>query len=404
MKAALGWTKLSPVGALQWERLAPSRAGRAALGVVLPLAIGWMIGHVDYGAYMALGALPSGFASFQGETRSRVVAVALASVGMTVSTFVGATTAAIAPWLLVPIIALWGYVTGLSISLGQLFSVGVLQWSIALLIAVGLPASPAEAALRGGLVLAGGLLQALLVALTWTVRAGSSERTALAASYSSLATYASSLAAGKLTPPPSTAFAAGGPLADPNPLLPRGLRLAYRDLLEEAERIRASLAALAAHAADQQPGEVEKIDAFMGEAAGALNLITQVIGNTPSERAKLAGELSKQVDRLAIDANATWRWSGETLLGQLRSVAAIITDIGGQTRVASGTTRAENTSTGNEGVAWALGTLRANITTTTEAGRHALRLAAVAALAEALVQAFGIYQGRWATLTIFLNS
>src|SRR5207244_10565658 len=48
----------------------------------------------------------------------------------------------------------------------------------------------------------------------------------------------------------------------------------------------------------------------------------------------------------------------------------------------------------------AFATLRANMTTRTEAGRHALRLALVAALAEVLVQAAGFYQGRWATLTV----
>jgi uncharacterized membrane protein YccC len=53
-------------------------------------------------------------------------------------------------------------------------------------------------------------------------------------------------------------------------------------------------------------------------------------------------------------------------------------------------------------MAWAVATLRANVTTSTEAGRHALRLAVIAALAEAIVQAMGLYQGRWATLTIFL--
>jgi uncharacterized membrane protein YccC len=49
----------------------------------------------------------------------------------------------------------------------------------------------------------------------------------------------------------------------------------------------------------------------------------------------------------------------------------------------------------------AVATLRANVTTTSEAGRHALRLAVIATLAEAIVQATGLYQGRWVTLTIF---
>jgi hypothetical protein len=73
---------LALFGPFHWSALSPSRAGRVALGVALPLAVGWSTGHTGYGAYMALGALPAGFASLQGETRSRVTAVALASIGM----------------------------------------------------------------------------------------------------------------------------------------------------------------------------------------------------------------------------------------------------------------------------------------------------------------------------------
>jgi uncharacterized membrane protein YccC len=129
MSVTFVWKKLRQVGPFQWTRVAPERAGRAALGVVVPLVIGWMIGHLEYGAYVALGALPAGMASFQGETRSRVAAVVLASIGMAISTFVGVSTAAAAPWMLVPIIAFWGYITGLSICLGPLVNVAVLQWS-----------------------------------------------------------------------------------------------------------------------------------------------------------------------------------------------------------------------------------------------------------------------------------
>ncbi len=152
MSTLVAWKKLAQLGPFRWDDVAPWRAARVALGVVVPLALGWVSGHADYGAYAALGALPAGIASFQGETRSRVAVVALASVGMAVSTFVGATTAAMAPWLLVPVVMIWGYVTGLAVSLGPRFSVAVLQWSIALLIAVGLPVGPTEAGLRAGLV------------------------------------------------------------------------------------------------------------------------------------------------------------------------------------------------------------------------------------------------------------
>ena len=46
--------------------------------------------------------------------------------------------------------------------------------------------------------------------------------------------------------------------------------------------------------------------------------------------------------------------------------------------------------------------MRANVSPASEAGRHALRLAVTAGLAEALVQAAGLFEGRWAVLTVFL--
>src|SRR6266436_6566515 len=143
MSRLVAWRRLAQLGPFHWRNVAPGRAARVALGVVVPLGLGWASGHVDYGAYAALGALPAGVASFQGETRSRVAVVVAASVGMAVSTFVGATTAALAPWLLVPVVGIWGYFTGLGVALGPRFGVAVLQWSSALLFAVGLRSVPA---------------------------------------------------------------------------------------------------------------------------------------------------------------------------------------------------------------------------------------------------------------------
>ncbi|TFV33469.1 hypothetical protein E4K10_34985 [Streptomyces sp. T1317-0309] len=54
-----------------------------------PLVVGVVTHHLDDGAFAALGALPAGFASFEGRARTRVAAVVAASTGMAVSTFVG---------------------------------------------------------------------------------------------------------------------------------------------------------------------------------------------------------------------------------------------------------------------------------------------------------------------------
>src|SRR6267378_6925282 len=223
---------LAGLGTFRPNELALARGLRGAAAVVLPLVVGAATGHLQYGGYMALGALPAGFASFHGETRSRVAAIVLTSLGMAVSTFVGASTAAAAPWLLVPIVAVWAYITGLAVSLGVRASIAIFQWPIALLISMALPADPAEAALRAGLVLAGGLLHTVFVAASWTWRPGLRERATLAASYQALADYALRLASGTMAPPPAAAFPAHVVLDDPNPLLEPALRRAYVDLVE----------------------------------------------------------------------------------------------------------------------------------------------------------------------------
>ena len=389
MSTVLGWKKLAGLGTLRPAQLA--RSARVALGVVLPLAVGGATGHIAYGVYMALGALPAGFAAFQGETRTRVAAVVIAAFGMAVSTFVGGATAHEVPWLLVPVVALWAYFTGLAVCLGQRSSVAVFQWAVALIIAMGLPVPPSQAALHAAFVLAGGLLQAVLVAASWTLRPGSRERTALATSYRALAEYASSLASGSNLPPAPAAFPARDVLDDPNPFLQSALRMIYIDLLEEAERIRAALAALASQPHDPR---------LTADAARILNLIADALPAKRTERAALVARLNEGIAPLAVAADASWRWSGEALLGQLRAVGRILGTLDAPPARQHGSARGSTRGPGPFAAALAL--LRANVTTRTEAGRHALRLALVVMLAETIVQAIGLYQGRWATLTILV--
>ena len=401
MTPILAWRKALQLGPFSAELLAPGRAARVTFGVVLPLIVGWQSGYLTYGAYMAFGALPAGMASFQGATRSRVVAVLAASIGMAVSTFVGTVAAATVPWVLVPIVAVWGYMTGLAVCLGPRWSVAILQWSAALLIAVGFPQGPSEAALRTGLVLGGGLLQTILVAASWTLRPGRTERAAFAASYRGLAKYASDVAQGTSGPPPSMPFPARAAVEDPNPLLARDLRLLYIDLVEETERIRASLAALAVQVR-QRAGDGD-LRAFMAQAGVVLTQLADAPAGARADRETALRDVEQRMVLLTIPADATWRWSGEALLGQLRAVARMIAWLDAPQPPVAGTytTDAEASHVRDE-FTWSLATLRANVTTASEAGRHALRLALIAALTEAIVQATGLYQGRWATLTIFL--
>jgi uncharacterized membrane protein YccC len=395
------WRKLWQFGPFRWGDVAPRRAVRVAVGVMVPLAVGSASGHLDYGAFASLGALPAGFASFQGVTRSRVTAVAVASAGMAVSTFVGAATAAAAPWLLVPVVIVWGYVVGLAACLGPRLSVAAVQWPVALLIAIGMPLGPTEAALPAGLVLAGGLFQGVLVAVSWAFRRGDPERAALAESYRILAVYASGLAAGHFGPPPPMAFPAAAALADPNPLLPTIVQLYNLDLLEQAECIRASLAALAERAADD-PSQATLRSA--AEAARALDLMAGALSAGRADRAGRIRELNQLLSSLTVVPGTSRHLVAEALFGQLRPVTQSLVrldTVPGRSPVGHAVGGPVVPPTRDE-IGWAALTRRANLTPSGETGRHAVRLAVAVGLAEVMVEATGLFEGRWVVLTIFL--
>ena len=395
------WRSLLRLGPFRWRAIAPWRAARVAAGVVVPLAIGWWSGHLDLGAFAALGALPAGMASFQGVTRSRVTAVAAASVGMAVSTFVGATVANAAPWVLVAVVVAWGYGTGLAVCLGQRLSVAALQWAVALLISVGLPLAPAAAAGRAALVLAGGLFQGLLVAASWVVRASRRERVPLAASYRALSGYAADVAADRMVAPPPVAFPATDALQDPNPLLPEPARLILVDLLEEAERLRASIAALA-QAAAADPETAPGLRRIAAEAAGVLGRVATALDSRPRDRGAIITAISARAAAMRVSGDFPWRWTAEAMFGQLRAVADDLCELEDVATVALAPGSGGRSSRSGRGVGAIWPTLRANMTLSTEAGRHAVRLAVIAGLAEVMVQATKLEEGRWTVLTIFI--
>jgi len=399
------WKKLFQLGPFRWAALAPWRGGRVALGIGLPLFLGWLLGYPAYGAYAALGALPAGNVTVSVDARGRVVLlVILASIDMALSGCIGSAVAESYPIALIPIVAIWGYGTGLSVALGQHASAVTLQCSLALLIAVGVPASPSQAVLRAVFTVTGGLFQAVLVVLSWAFRPGSEERAALAETYRSLAAYADGLDAGRAGAPPAIHFPARAALEDPNPLLASSASLGMLDLLEQAERIRASLATLGAIADEKDPAVASGVRGFLKYVARALNTLASAMVASGEARAAAIGEFRQQLQQPLPHRSTSWAWVGEALLGQLRAAGRTVAVLGAVSlqRPSYGQAVARALSRTPGGLATITATLRANIGMSTEAGRHALRLAVTAALAEAAVQAVALNQGRWVTLTVFL--
>ena len=223
-----GWLNFGP---FRWSDINIPRALRAGAGMITPLALGLATGHLEYGIFATLGALPAGFVSFQGASRTRVTAVTFAAFGMAVATFVGGVAAYTSGWLLFPAVLIFSYLAGLMAALGQRFLVVGLQWAVQLVIASAIPLPPREAAVRALLVLAGGLWQGALVVVSWAFTRGNQERASLAAAYRALGDYAADVcrrpASSDPSPPP--AVFGSDAVDDPNPLLRAQKR--YRFLL-----------------------------------------------------------------------------------------------------------------------------------------------------------------------------
>ena len=385
------WRAAARPGGLRQAAPGARRALALAGGVLLPLLLGVLAGQAADGVYAALGALLAGLASLKGVTRTRLTAVTVAGLGTALSTFVGATVAYAQPWALVPVIVVWGYAAGLAVCLGPRWGAVAMLWPVALLIAIGSPLDPAHAASRAGFVLAGTAVQGVVVALSWAARRGDHERAALEASYRDLADYAWQVADGLIQAPKPVAFPAAARLADPNPLLSRGTRRTYSQLLEHAERVRAALAAVAVHGAED-PGAHR----LAADSARALDAVADAMAGLTSRHPDHAAGLPELRPLLpAVDSD--WRWAADALVAQLRAATSLLTDLDSAAR---GSAAFDDAS--SPGGLPVRRTLLAHLTPAGEIGRHALRLAVTAGLAETLVHLTGLYEGRWVVLTVFM--
>ncbi|HYZ56416.1 MAG TPA: FUSC family protein [Streptosporangiaceae bacterium] len=389
-----GWLNF---GQFRWSDIRVLGGLRAGAGVIVPLVLGLITGHLEYGAFASLGSLPAGFVTFEGVSRTRLTAVVLAAFGMAAATFVGGAAVNASGWWLVPAVLVFSYLAGLLVTLGQRLSVAGIQVPIELLIASAIPLPPGDAALRAVLVLAGGLWQGALVVASWAFLPGGRERSSLAAAYRALGAYAAGHCrrlSGAGSVPPPAAFGADV-LEDPNPLLRAQDRARLLLLLEEAERIRASLAAAASYGS------------LCTVLEPAVRVLDGLAGALEARRGyrERAAALEEAVAAIDLPRDVPWRWAAAGLLGQIRAAVRLLGRLGEGGYVPA---PEAPPAAGRRRSAWradltaTLLTLHANAGVSTEAGRHALRLAIVAAIGEIVAQASGLPHSYWIVLTILL--
>jgi len=311
---------------VSWSQLEPLAAVRCTIGVAVPLLIGLAIDVPLVGVFGAAGAIGVGFGSFQGAYRSRAAFMLLAAVGMAFSVFIGSLAGhSIAATVVVA--GLWAFAGGLLVALGNGASYVGIQSIVAVLIAGGYPSDLEGAGARAALTFGGGLVQTLLVVAIWPLRRFSVERRSIAAVYRSLAAYASMFPDRTgIAPEPHTFADTASPFADPQPFARSGEVFVFQALLDEAERIRASLAAFAVQygrlgQADQSCARTLAVLSAQALAGIAVALND---GREPREPPSFSRSLVSCVGGMSSSAIV------EPLLGQIRAAwrtAGILTGV-----------------------------------------------------------------------------
>jgi Fusaric acid resistance protein-like/FUSC-like inner membrane protein yccS len=394
--------RVSVLSALAVDRsgFAPAIAVRAAIGVTVPFAVGVALGHAAEGSIAAAGALPAGVAGFNGGFRSRAHVIMLTSLGMALSTFVGGLVAGhVIPTLVALLV--WGFAAGIVVVLGRAATIIGTQAVIGLAIFGRFPSTVAESAVHAVWVLVGGGFQGLLAAAVRPPQRFAAERRTLARAYSDLALLAEDHTRSAITSASEDAGAAA---------LLRGrtpsedLEL-LRGLADEADRIRLELQALATFPDLAVVGEVRRgaagwlgrtaIELRSGEPAGpedpALSAAVDML-RTQRELAP-TGRAGTPTRYVAARASA--------LLGQLRAVDRLVSALAGVRRLVLPRTL------GSPAVLMlpqrAADSLRRVLMTARDrrssAFRHAVRLAVVLPVAEALSHVLPWQRGYWVTLT-----
>jgi hypothetical protein len=374
---------------IEWPNVEPAGALRCAAGVGVPLGGALILNQPAAGVFLAVGAVSAGFGSFQGAYRSRAATMLLAASGMAVSLFVGS-LAGRSTLIDCAIAATWALGAGLFVALGPAAAFIGLQSTVAVLVATAYPAALSGATGRALLVLGGGAIQTLLVVMLWPLRRFDAERTAVSRAYNSLAVYADTLVHTVDAPPEPHTFAGIRPVdADPQPFARSSEVLMFVALLDEADRIRTSLAALSLASAEDRRIVAEHATPILRELAAAVD-DGRVPASLPDQWAAIKHHAAQ-----GPPGATTLR----TLIGQIRAACRTASVPGLDSPPANTPAQPARTI---PPVRDALMTIYSNLTLRSTTFRHALRLSFAVTLATALYRITALPRGYWFPMTTLL--
>ncbi|MGH8141834.1 MAG: FUSC family protein [Steroidobacteraceae bacterium] len=381
---------------------------RNTVATVLPLAIGFGTGHLVTGLGVSVGALVTMFADQPGPYRLRVQRMVLAALAGAIAAFAGSILGQWAGALLAAT-ALWGFAAGLLVAIGpHATRAGMI--SMILLVIMGAEPRAAAAALTAAeLIFAGGVLQALFAISAWPLQRYRPERLALVEALRGLARAARQrVFAGTPIPLPASLDDLQSLLFGPGRARARAIE-AFWVLSELAERMRVELFALAdLQLACTAPSLTSAVQSARHAAADVLEAICAALehGAPPQAQKELAryAALSAAFERHADTS------TGEPVPTLI--AAARIAALGGQLRAAvrnadaagsRGEIRAQRAEYSLPRAlrpAYPLATLRASLSLSSPAFRHAIRCGVGLACALGVSHMLPLSRGYWMPMTV----
>jgi uncharacterized membrane protein YccC len=412
MRSASLW---ETVTRFETGKVRPWMGLRNAIGIVAPLAVGWMVGNAAAGMTAAMGALNVAVGDGSDPYAHRARRMLIASAFCSLAVMAGGLAAG--TWVLTPILAVGAFAAGMTVAFGpSAADLGTMTLVVLVVFSAKLT-GPVPALTSGLLALAGGLLQTALVLAWWPLRRYAPECRALSALYGKLARAAAAASPATEAPPASReSTEAQEALAG----LDAGASIdaeRYLALLSQAERIRLTLLLLARlRVRIGREGGTERVtgvlDRFGAVVSRALQHVSESLGrreagNPLPEVAAAMGELVQELRRAsqgcaepvaAMLADA--RSQMNALAGQIRTVLEIAEHTTG--RGLAEFERSEAAHPWKMRFAGTSNVLAASLRPDSAIFRHAVRLAVCIVAGELLARGLNWQRPYWVPMTIAL--